>query len=362
MIAKDEAAVITRALDSAKPLIDYVLVEDTGSTDGTQDIVRDWLGRANLDGAVIDEPWQNFAYNRSHVLAALRERKGITYGLIIDADDTLEIGGDPHSIKQHLAADAYTMDIKHGSILHQRTQLCSNKKPFRYRGVVHEFLDCTGQQFTSAHLSDVAMVIVGGGARSRERGPETYRHDAELLEQALIDGAEPDLNTRYMFYLAQSYRDGGMVEEAMRCYQARADMTEGWNEEAYVALLNVARLREQSGQPLRAILEPYKRAIALNPKRAEAYHGAAKACRLAEQYHEAYVWGQQGLRLALAKGLFIEPWIYRYGMLDEYAVSAYWAGHRLESWLASHLLLRGGDLDETTRKRVETNARFAAQG
>ncbi len=40
MIVKDEAAVIERCLDSVRPLIDYVLIEDTGSTDRTQKIIR----------------------------------------------------------------------------------------------------------------------------------------------------------------------------------------------------------------------------------------------------------------------------------------------------------------------------------
>ena len=43
MIVKNEAHVILRCLDSVRPLVDYVLIEDTGSTDGTQQIVMDWL-------------------------------------------------------------------------------------------------------------------------------------------------------------------------------------------------------------------------------------------------------------------------------------------------------------------------------
>ena len=89
MIVKNEAHVIMRCLESVRPLIDYVLIEDTGSTDGTQQMIRDWLVRENLPGQVIDEPWQNFAYNRSHVMEKLREVEGVDYALIIDADDVL---------------------------------------------------------------------------------------------------------------------------------------------------------------------------------------------------------------------------------------------------------------------------------
>src|ERR1700680_3956289 len=91
MIVKNEAHVMMRCLESVRPLIDYVLVEDTGSTDGTQTIIREWLGRTKLPGNVFDEPWQDFAYNRSTALARLRQVKEVDYALIIDADDQLVI-------------------------------------------------------------------------------------------------------------------------------------------------------------------------------------------------------------------------------------------------------------------------------
>lgn len=86
MIVKNETAVIERCLDSARPLVDYVLIEDTGSSDGTQQLIRDWLAKNEMPGEVIDEPWRDFASNRSHVMAKLRDWDDIGYALIIDAD------------------------------------------------------------------------------------------------------------------------------------------------------------------------------------------------------------------------------------------------------------------------------------
>src|ERR1043166_3017834 len=43
MIVKNEAPVIRRCLDSVRPLIDAWTIVDTGSTDGTQDVVCDAL-------------------------------------------------------------------------------------------------------------------------------------------------------------------------------------------------------------------------------------------------------------------------------------------------------------------------------
>jgi glycosyltransferase involved in cell wall biosynthesis len=43
MIVKNEAHVIRRCLDSVLPLVDYLLIVDTGSTDDTQTLVREFL-------------------------------------------------------------------------------------------------------------------------------------------------------------------------------------------------------------------------------------------------------------------------------------------------------------------------------
>ena len=87
MIVKNEAAVIRRCLDSVRPIIDYWVIVDTGSTDGTQDIIREHL--RDLPGELHERPWRDFAHNRSEALELARGKGD--YTLIIDADDTLEI-------------------------------------------------------------------------------------------------------------------------------------------------------------------------------------------------------------------------------------------------------------------------------
>ena len=43
MIVKNEAHVIRRGLDTVKPFIHHWVIVDTGSTDGTQEIIREHL-------------------------------------------------------------------------------------------------------------------------------------------------------------------------------------------------------------------------------------------------------------------------------------------------------------------------------
>src|SRR5690349_17931033 len=91
MIVKNEAGVIVRCLESARPLIDYVSICDTGSTDGTQQIIRDWLEANGIAGQVLQRPWVNFAANRTESLEALRHVRDVDYALTIDADETFAV-------------------------------------------------------------------------------------------------------------------------------------------------------------------------------------------------------------------------------------------------------------------------------
>ena len=46
----NEARTITRMLESVYPYIDYWVVQDNGSVDGTQDIIRKFFEEKNIPG------------------------------------------------------------------------------------------------------------------------------------------------------------------------------------------------------------------------------------------------------------------------------------------------------------------------
>ena len=56
MIVKNESQIITRCLDSVKDLIDYWVISDTGSTDGTQQLITDYFAQHGITGLLIAPP------------------------------------------------------------------------------------------------------------------------------------------------------------------------------------------------------------------------------------------------------------------------------------------------------------------
>jgi glycosyltransferase involved in cell wall biosynthesis len=267
MIAKNEAAVIERCIASARPLVDHVLVVDTGSTDGTQEIVR------GLGGVVVEQPWRDFAYNRTRALAECN-RLDLDYVLMLDADDELVIECDPEKFASSLYHDLYDVPIRYGSIRYARPQLLRCGMPFYFKGVLHEYLECD-EPFTRAPAEGIAIQVGNDGARSRN--PSKFEDDAALLEKELVTERNPFLRARYTFYLAQSYRDCGQGERAIAAYMRRATLGY-WAEEVYVSFLEAGDLMAQLRWPHETVMAAYSAAARTVPGRAEAWYAMEVFC------------------------------------------------------------------------------------
>ena len=88
MIVKDESHIIERCLSSVADKIDYWVISDTGSSDGTQDIIRNYFKSKGIDGILLENEWVDFASNRNIALNAALGTAD--YILFMDADDILE--------------------------------------------------------------------------------------------------------------------------------------------------------------------------------------------------------------------------------------------------------------------------------
>ena len=360
MIVKNEAAIIERCLDSLHGFVDFVLVEDTGSTDGTQDLIRSWLARNGIPGVVVEEPWRDFAYNRTHSLVQLRARREVDFAFVMDADDLFEAdpGTDFAALKNGLLADFYDVEIVHGGIRHHRVHLFRNALRFAYRGVLHEFVDVPPEATIRRTLEGVRIIASTSGARSHN--PNKYRDDATVLERALAVETDPFMVSRYTFYLAQSYADCGELENSLACYLRRAELG-FWEEERYVSLRRAGDLMAGLSRPFEDVMACYERASQLVPSRAEALYAAAHYCRKVGRNSEGTEFGRRASLLEKPSGgLFIEPWVYSHGALDEYALNAYWAGRFKESLDANLKLLTERSAPEDMRDRFIANAKFAA--
>ena len=350
MIVKNEAHVIKRCLDSVRSIIDHWVIVDTGSTDGTQQLIQEYM--RDIPGKLIERPWVDFAHNRSE---AIQSAAGTAdYLLFLDADDFLVYSKGPSL--PDLSADSYQLEIRHKTVAYKRTALVRETLQWRYEGVLHEY-PVSAQPVTPTVLPDVFIQIGADGARSQRPPEEKYLRDAEVLEKALIK--EPD-NARYMFYLAQSYRDASMHAQALAAYDKRLLMV-GFDEEIFCSLLQGARLAHKLGRPAPEIVDRFMKAYEVRPTRAESLGSLAKYLREnKDRWTMAYMFAERSIQIPMTSDiLFVEPEWYLWRCLDEYAVAAYWVGEYQKSLNACEKLLAEKHLPEEHRARVSANANFA---
>lgn len=353
MIVKDEAHVIERCLTSIMPLVDAYCIVDTGSTDGTQDVIRQVM--AGKPGEVFDRPWRDFGTNRSEALELARPFGD--YAIMIDADVRCVFEGsfDPVAFRRGLTADYYRIMFK-DNLEYQRPLINTTRLPFSYRGVLHEYLDVPEGSTDGGIVSGIHYRSSTDGASWRN--PDKYAKDAETFVKALMEGRDPDLRSRYTFYLAQSLRDAGADDAAALKYRERAEMP-GWEQETYVAWLWHARLSRKVGRPLSEVLDALMRAQELVPGRAEAWCQAATYAREDERIQSAFVFARRALDVGRPDdALFLEPDTYEWKALYEYSIAAYYAGDYVGGLRACHRLLYADRLPPAEREATERNVRI----
>ncbi|MFI8101570.1 glycosyltransferase [Streptomyces sp. NPDC086023] len=350
MIVKNEAPTIRKCLESVRPLIDTWVIVDTGSTDGTQDVIREYF--ADLPGQLHERPWRGFDGSRTEAIELARDRAD--YLLFMDADDEMRI--EPGFRMPELTHDAYQLAVHHGPVIHWRHTLVATRLPWRYVGVLHEYLDCGGPHSKDV-LEGISLLIVGGGARQREGGErEKYLRDAKILEEGL---AKEPYNARYAFYLAQSWRDAGEKEKSLAAYDHRVTMG-GWVEETYLAQVYAARLATELERPAAEVMDRYLRAYESRPTRAEAIGDLARLCRLEGRWPLAHMFARRAVAVQRPDDiLFVEFAWHDWRALDELAVAAYWTGEYQECLECCERLLGEGLLPEDQRERVTANRDFA---
>lgn len=350
MIVKNEGAVIERCLRSVRPFIDCWSIVDTGSTDGTQQLIAQTL--ADVPGELHERPWRDFGHNRTEALALARA--WADYSLVIDADETFDV--PPGFRLPPLTADGYYTRHRgrDSTVTFDRLQLLSSSAPWRYVGVLHEVAVCDGPHATEVLPSAVCTGHFDS-ARNRVDAKEKYARDAAVLERALEE--EPD-NARYRYYLARSYRDAGMPEKALENFARRADIG-GWEEEVWHSLHLMGVLAAELDK-YHAAVAAQLRAHQIRPQRAEALCALAQLHRTRAEYHLSYLFARQAARIPRPDDrLFVDDSVYSWRALDELCVAAYWVGEYAESLQAAQTLLGREALPAAERARIQENVRFA---
>jgi len=281
MIVKNEEQVLARCLSSLQGLVDEIIIVDTGSTDKTKEIAKQFTNH------IYDFQWvDDFAKARNFSFSKATK----DYILWLDAADLLHERERTHflNLKKvliNIEADSVIMDYflavdQHGNPTYsvKRNRLVKRSCHFNWVGAVHEYLSVHG----TVIQSDIAITHCKEQAHT-DRNLNIYKQREEQ--------GKP-FSARDLFYYGNECRDQALYEEAIEKYNQFLATKQGWIEDEIAAYLNLADCYEKlkaRDKQLQFLVKP----LSYGTPRPEI------CCRLGarflqdEQYEQAIYWYEQ---------------------------------------------------------------------
>lgn len=336
MIVKDEAHVIKRCLDSlrAQEWIDYYYILDTGSTDGTQDIIREYFSAIGIDGVVADYPFTDFADCRNVALSGIKGNADMVFW--IDADEQLYFSDDFDFDK--LKYDMVNYDFAYFNCFNngfkfRNIHLFNIWQDWEWHGLVHEFLrkkDGSGYDgLESTEIAGCSLVYNEDGASWKDKIAKAEKHISLLLQQH----KEEPLEGRWLFYLGQSYRAINTPEAtrlSIKYYEARADMyLLGRDAEAYSSRMLALCLKQQLGAPLTA--KHFLDCSRYDSSRIEHLLYAIDILAKQRSYQSAYNYSSEAYRYFMKppSGMY-DLASYTFSCAHVHAINCFYVGKKIE--------------------------------
>jgi FkbM family methyltransferase len=320
MIVKNEAKRIASVLASYRPYVDAWTILDTGSTDGTQELVRREM--ADIPGTLHEEPFVDFATSRNR---ALELHGTSTVFSIMPNGDVLEGGAELVSFleahRRDLLAGAYRVRIAPGHYYHplvMRTGM-----GWRYKWRTHE---CAMGPNTGPQIPGVT-VFRDRGARTSAEWRHRWSRDLDLLNRDLTD--DPN-DARPYFYLGQTHECLGQYAQALPFFEKRAQMG-GYFDEVYEAKFRIARMKDKIGRPWPEVQQAYLDAYAHDPRRAEPLHAIAEHWHGQGTHAITRIFASAAAKMPKPPtDLFLDEDVYTWKAADLAAISSFYSGHKAD--------------------------------
>uniref|UniRef100_A0A6C0JHU9 Glycosyltransferase 2-like domain-containing protein n=1 Tax=viral metagenome TaxID=1070528 RepID=A0A6C0JHU9_9ZZZZ len=364
-MCKNEEHCIESTLESVYKYIDYWIVCDTGSTDNTCDIVKNFFKEKNIPGELFVDEWKGFDKNKS--LMFERAYKKTDFVLHLDADDFL-VGNFNKNLLLESKYDIYNFNYIRGTCKFKTSSLYNNQIKWKYVGVAHNLIKCLDKHdLTRSNIFTTDDLWVDNNERgARKFDPNKYINDALKLKEQFFETLfeDPDnLMCRSVFYTAQSYMDSGHYKEAIQWYTLYSKLKDTWSEELFESNLRIARCMIRLSFDEEKIKTQIHKTIDIFPDRAEPYFVMGKYYNSNSKCHLGYDYLKQASNKNLSEVLekymlFVNKFNYGKYVNDELSVACYWTNRLEEGYALLNQIIDDEDFKEENERLLQNKAHY----
>lgn len=278
MIVRNEETTIARCLDSVKGIPDEIIIVDTGSSDRTKEIVKEFTNKT-YDFTWIDD----FAAARNYAFSIAT----MDYILWLDADDVFSDSDREQflNLKKNLDPLMDVVNMRYLLAFDQsgsatfslrRNRLVKRNKNFQWIGAVHEYLEVYG------HVLNSDICVTHKGTEGDDSG-----RNLKIYERRKVKGES--FSPRDLYYYANELSDHKLYTQAIESYQKFLETGQGWVEDNISACGKLADCYQKLDNIDKQLEYTFKSFIYAAPR-------AEFCCRLgfyflgAKQYEQGVFW------------------------------------------------------------------------
>jgi len=381
-IVKNESHCILTMLESAIKISDAIVIADTGSTDGTQDIIRKFGEDNNIPTYVFERPFDDFENSRNFGMQKARDvvkelgwNENDCWTWWCDADETIIV--DSKFDKNQFKNDLYMMNTFIGQMKYTRNTFARVSKPFRFYGPIHEFIICDDKNITSGLAENVHVDVKMIGASWQGNIPTKYLSHAHILEKYINENRQ---DPRWIFYTAQSYHDSASIPDnreeneerlrrSLKYYRERVGRTDGYAEEIYYSQYRIGTIMRVIEEPWNLTHQELLKAYSMDPLRGESiktiidYYLQVGEWSLAYLYTKFAVENFHGKNPYPTRLLFVDESLYKWKFLESHAAACFYTGKNSESKETYNKILQAvkdhpQSFSPEDLKKIEINGQF----
>lgn len=381
-ICKDESHVIETMLNSAKDIVDLIVVNDTGSTDGTQQIIKNFGEKNGIPTYVFERPFDDFEKSRNYAMQKLKEvvnelgwDSSKVHGFWFDCDETLVI--DSKFNKSQFTKDLYMINTYIGNMKYTRNTFFKVSMPFRWYGPVHEFIVCDEQNITSGLAENIHVDVKMTGKSWQGDISKKYLEHAHKLEAYIAENRQ---DPRWIFYTAQSYHDSASMKDnreeneerlrrAMKYYKERVSRSDGYPEEIFYSQYRIGSIMRILEMPWNLTHQELLKAYSIDPLRAESIKLIIDYYMQMNEWHLAYAYTKFAMSNFHGRNpypnrlLFVDEATYVWKIAEAHSAACYYTG-RMDEAKATYMEIQNAMtksphcFTEDDRNKIMSNAQF----